>query len=161
LALPSQSAPNRITAKQEDTMPFDGAARAATAVMMFDELLAFFEDGKRWIRDDFHDGEGNRCLVGAMAYIRVNRDLRRTRVAGYLHRAMREQGFDKPLVNLNDGVADYEELAFFLRRSRDLAVADSDGVEPPPPRTVEPKTGARWHCLYNWRLHCPHEFEAV
>ena len=142
-------------------MPFDGAARSATAVMMFDELLAFFEDGRRWIRGDFHDGEGNRCLVGAMAHIRVKRGLGRTRVAGYLHRAMREQGFDKPLVNLNDGAADYEELAFFLRRARELAIAESDGVAPPPPRSLEQNTVARWHCLYNWRLNCPHELEAV
>ena len=115
-------------------MPFDGAARSATAVMMFDELLAFFGDGRRWIRGDFHGEEWNRCLVGVMAHIRVKRGLGRTRVAGYLHRAMHEQGFDKLLISLNDGAADYEELAFFLRRARELALAESNGVEAPPPQ---------------------------
>jgi hypothetical protein len=112
-------------------MPFDGATRAVTAVMMFDELLAFFEEGRHWLQGDFHDEDGNRCLVGAMAHIRLKRGLGRTRVAAYLHRAMGEQGFDRPLINLNDRAANYAELASFLRRARELAVAENNAVEPP------------------------------
>ena len=57
------------------------ATDAAKAVQMLDLLGEFFADGSRWIRGEFHDDDGNRCLVGAMRHIRAVRNFMATRRA--------------------------------------------------------------------------------
>jgi hypothetical protein len=47
------------------------ARNPAKAVEVPDGLLAFFGDrGEHWIRERLGDRHGNRCLVGALRYIR-------------------------------------------------------------------------------------------
>ena len=39
------------------------------AVQLLDLVLEFFAEGSNWIRGDYHDGHGRRCLVGAVEYL--------------------------------------------------------------------------------------------
>jgi len=40
------------------------------AIQMLDLLLEFFADGAHWTRGHYHDGDGWRCLIGALGYLR-------------------------------------------------------------------------------------------
>jgi hypothetical protein len=55
-------------------MPRD-AHSVAKAVDLLDLLIEFFDDGERWIKGKIDDGAGNRCLVGALHYIRDGHNL--------------------------------------------------------------------------------------
>ena len=46
------------------------------AIQMLDQLAEFFDNGRRWIKNDFHDGDGNRCLIGAMIHLRAVMNVR-------------------------------------------------------------------------------------
>ena len=46
-------------------------AETGKAVQVLDLLLEYFGDrGERWTRDGHDDGDGRRCLVGALNYLR-------------------------------------------------------------------------------------------
>jgi hypothetical protein len=98
------------------------AASAARAVDMFDLLIEFFEDGKRWITGEFADAAGNRCLVGAMRYIRAGHNLHGVPARYYLLRAMRHR--DEGLMMFNDCCKDFDELGNLILNARKLAVTD-------------------------------------
>src|SRR4029077_4395263 len=48
---------------------FMGARDPAEAVEVMDLLLKFFGDGERWVKGRLSDRRGNRCLVGALAFV--------------------------------------------------------------------------------------------
>ncbi|MFZ3236035.1 MAG: hypothetical protein WA184_11790 [Stellaceae bacterium] len=98
------------------------ATDAAKAVQMLDLLGEFFADGSRWIRGEFHDDDGNRCLVGAMRHIRAVRSLYGDPTRYYLQKAMAEEA--EGLVAFNDGCRDFTELRGLMLTARGLAVAD-------------------------------------
>ena len=98
------------------------AASTARAVDLLDLLIEFFEDGKRWITGEFADAAGNRCLVGAMRYIRAGHNLHGAPARYYLLRAMRGHG--EGLMMFNDWCKDYDELHTLIVNARNLAVAD-------------------------------------
>ena len=51
---------------REQPMP---EAETGQAVHVLDLLLEYFgEQGERWTRDRYDDGDGRRCLVGALHY---------------------------------------------------------------------------------------------
>jgi hypothetical protein len=101
------------------------AADAVKAVHMLDLLGEFFAGGSRWIRGEFHDDEGNRCLVGAMRHIRAVRNFYGDPTRYYLQKAMAEEA--EGLVAFNDGCRDFEELSGLMLQARRLAVADIAG----------------------------------
>jgi hypothetical protein len=45
-------------------------AKSGDVVAFLDRLLEFFENGARWKQGDLTDIGGNRCLVGAIDYVR-------------------------------------------------------------------------------------------
>ena len=101
-------------------MPRD-AHSAAKAVDMLDLLIEFFDDGERWIKGKLHDGAGNRCLVGALRYLR---DGHNPRV--YLLKAMQRSpktGWTG-LISFNDRCRDFGELREVILQARKLAIAD-------------------------------------
>lgn len=100
------------------------AADAAKAVQMIDLLCQFFDDGRRWIRDEFHDHDGNRCLVGAMRHIRAVRHFYGDPTRYYLQKAMAADEHEEGLVAFNDGCRDFAELRALMLKARRLAVAD-------------------------------------
>src|SRR5258708_39655127 len=44
-------------------------AETAKAVLLLDLMLEFFADDGRWTRGCYDDGNGGRCLVGALLHI--------------------------------------------------------------------------------------------
>ncbi len=45
------------------------------AVEFLDRLLGVFEGGRRWIRGDYDDGHGARCLVGGIAHVQSKQNI--------------------------------------------------------------------------------------
>ena len=43
----------------------------AKAVLMLDLLTEFFDGGRRWLKGNHHDDDGNACLFGALDYIAI------------------------------------------------------------------------------------------
>ena len=59
-----------ITLSQERPMP---EAETGQALQVLDLLLDYFgDDGERWTRDHYDDGDGRRCLVGALVICAAN-----------------------------------------------------------------------------------------
>jgi hypothetical protein len=106
-------------------MPFDGTdPRAAAAIAMIDALLDFFDGGKKWLHHGFHNDDGNRCLVSAMAHIRQRDKTRGDHASRYIRLAVRGSPrmlLAHSLMSLNDACTDYAELADILRCARAIA----------------------------------------
>jgi hypothetical protein len=119
-------------------MPFDGTdPRAAVAIAMIDALLAYFDDGNKWLATGaFHDAHGRRCLVSAMAHIRHRDKTAGDPTSRYIRRAVRgmPQASEPTIGGINHSCLDYPELADILRRARAFAAG-----APPGPITQEAK----------------------
>ena len=106
-------------------MPRD-AHSVAKAVDLLDLLIEFFDDGERWIKGKIDDGAGNRCLVGALHYIRDGHNLYGAPTRLYLLKAMQRSpktGWTG-LISFNDRCRDFGELRQVILQARKLAVAD-------------------------------------
>ena len=99
------------------------ANSAAKAVDMLDLLLEFFEGGKYWMKGDFVDDAENRCLVGAMRFIRTAHNLHGAPARHYLLRAMTPQDRRWGLIAFND-FRRFAQIDALIRKARQLAVAD-------------------------------------
>jgi hypothetical protein len=62
----------------------------AQAVHMLDLLAEFFDGGRRWLKNDFHYGDGNRCLISALAHLRAVMKVQGDGTAYYLRLAQRQ-----------------------------------------------------------------------
>jgi hypothetical protein len=58
------------------------------AVQMLDLLLDFFADGAHWTRGRFDDGQGGRCLIGALGYLQRKHHVASSGAAYFLKEAM-------------------------------------------------------------------------
>jgi hypothetical protein len=54
------------TPNPERPMP---EVKTGEAVQLLDLMVEYFEDDAPWIRGQFYDGHGRRCLVGAIHYL--------------------------------------------------------------------------------------------
>ena len=118
-------------------MPFDGTdPRAAAAIAMIDALLAYFDDGDKWMAGDFHDAHGRSCLLSAMAHIRHRDKTAGDPTSRYIRLAVRgmPHASEQTIGGINDFCLDYPELADILRRARAFAAGT-----PPGPITQEAK----------------------
>jgi hypothetical protein len=70
------------------------------AVQMLDLLLEFFVDGARWTRGCYHDGNGRRCLIGALDYLPRKHHVPSDAAMYFLKEAMPRRTF--ALVYFND-----------------------------------------------------------
>jgi hypothetical protein len=109
----------------------------AKAVLLLDSLLQFFGDnGEHWIRQRLDDGNGNRCLVGAMEYIRRNGHPGARRItADYISAAIRPRpvkDVSQRLIAFNDRCKNFDELRAVIIEARKLAQADAAQSEPQP-----------------------------
>ena len=57
---------------------------------MLDLLAEFFDGGRRWLKNDFHYGDGNRCLISALAHLRAVMKVQGDGTAYYLRLAQRQ-----------------------------------------------------------------------
>lgn len=97
------------------------------AVQVLDLLLEYFgERGERWTRHRYDDGDGRRCLVGALGYLRCKHRIPSENAECFLHEAMK-QGFPHRrggLVYFNDHCRSFAELRSVIVEARTLAVSD-------------------------------------
>ena len=74
---------------------------AGKAVQMLDLLLEFFgKDGAHWSRGRYDDGQGGRCLIGALDYLRRKHRISSEEAGYFLREAMPHRRF--PLIYFND-----------------------------------------------------------
>lgn len=99
-------------------------AETGNAVRLLDLLLAFFADGGRWLRGRYHDGDGRRCLVGAVLYLRHEHRLPSDGAVSFLEEAMPRRGFG--LVYFNDHrCRNVAELRSVIVKARTLALGEA------------------------------------
>jgi hypothetical protein len=100
------------------------------AVQMLDMLLEFFgEEGRRWIRGDWHDPSGRRCIAGAMAYVGRIMNLKHHHAGYYLLEVLPFCPKTSPfthgrIVSFNDACASYDEIRAVILKARELAQAE-------------------------------------
>jgi hypothetical protein len=104
---------------------------AAKAVQMLDLLTEFFDNGQRWIKDEFHDEKGNRCLISAMAHLRAATNLRGDPTSHYLREAQPQWRY-KSIIEFNDESRSYHTIRVLISRARALALADMLRLTPNP-----------------------------
>ena len=115
-------------------------ARALKSVRMLDLLIEFFDGGAHWITGDFHNGDGARCLVGAMQHLRAVHRLSGDPTRDYLLAAMPRHWRYAGLMEYNDHCR-FSELLITLCRARRLAMCDAHGL-PKPAAEGEPRDKA-------------------
>ena len=92
-------------------------ASALKSVHMLDLLIAFFDGSANWITGDFHNGDGARCLVGAMQHLRAVHRLSGDPTRDYLLAAMPRNWRFAGLMEYNDHCR-FSELLSTLCRAR-------------------------------------------
>src|SRR6266446_4283783 len=92
---------------------------------MLDLLLEFFADGGRWTRGRYHDGNGRRCLIGALNYLRREHHVQSDAAMYFLQEAMPRRTF--ALVYFNDlRCASFGELRSVIIKARALALGEAE-----------------------------------
>jgi hypothetical protein len=96
-------------------------AKIAQAVQLLDLMLEHFADDCHWTRGRYDDGNGGRCLVGALLHLSRKHRLPRAPAIALLQDAMPRPGL--PLVHFNDtccgGVAELRSMILKARRLAD------------------------------------------
>ena len=104
-------------------------AENGKAVQVLDLLLEYFgERGERWTRDRYDDGQGRRCLVGALHYLRGQHRVSSESAECFLHEAIKQGRPYKRggLVYFNDRCRSYAELRSAIIEARTLALRDAE-----------------------------------
>jgi hypothetical protein len=114
----------------------------AKALQMLDSLAEFFDNGRRWLKGDWHDDDGNRCLISAMYHLRAVMNLYGDGTGYYLRMAQPEMTRQR-IEYFNDEAASYDEIRALIDRARTLAESDRDKgpklqvvEKPPAPRKI-------------------------
>src|SRR5215467_8663278 len=95
-------------------------ADTAKAVQLLDLMLEFFVDDGHWARGCYNDGNGGRCLVGALLHISRQHKLPTAPAIALLQDAMPRPGL--PLVHFNDTrCGSISELRSIILKARLLA----------------------------------------
>ena len=92
----------------------------AKAVQLLDLMLEFFADDGHWARGCYEDGNGGRCLAGALLHLSRKYRLPPAPVIALLQDAMPRPGL--PLVHFNDSrCGSVAELRSVILKARRLA----------------------------------------
>src|SRR6516225_4256588 len=95
-------------------------AEIGQAVQLLDLMLEFFADDNHWARGCYDDGDGGRCLVGALLHLSRAYRLPAAPVMALLQDAMPRPGL--PLVHFNDThCGSIAELRSIILKARRLA----------------------------------------
>ena len=95
-------------------------AKIAQAVQLLDLILEHFADHGHWTRGRYDDGNGGRCLVGALLHLSHKHRLPRAPAVALLQDAMPRPGL--PLVHFNDTCCgSVTELRSIILKARRLA----------------------------------------
>jgi hypothetical protein len=129
-------------------MPFDGLdagprrllkrdPRGAESALVLDMVEFFFQGGRLWTQYSATAGNGERCLVEAIRYVRRQIRSRSDRAQHYLARAIRQTCRDWRGVRESRDVVEgyndtrgrtYPEIVLVIRAAKMLAEADAQRV---------------------------------
>jgi hypothetical protein len=104
-------------------------AETGQAVRVLDLLLEYFgDDGERWTRDHYDDGDGRRCLVGALSYLRCKHRIPSESAECFLHEAMKQGPPPRRggLVYFNDRCESFAELRAVIVEARAIALGEAE-----------------------------------
>jgi hypothetical protein len=93
-------------------------------VPFLDLLLDYFADGTGWTRGDLDDGHGQRCLVGAIHYLRRKHQIPSSEAESLLQEALPRGHCHLAL--FNDRCANVADLRALIANARTLAVATAE-----------------------------------
>ena len=100
-------------------------AEIAKAVQLLDLMLTFFADDGHWTRGCYDDGNGGRCLVGALMHLGRQNRLPTAPAIAPLQDAMPRPGL--PLVHFNDTrCGSIAELRAVILKARGLAQDEAE-----------------------------------
>ena len=100
-------------------------AKIAQAVELLDLMLEHFADDGHWTRGRYEDGNGGRCLVGALLHLSRKHRLPRAPAIALLQDAMPRPGL--PFVHFNDTrCGSAAELRSVIVKARRLARDDAE-----------------------------------
>src|SRR5262245_4289079 len=104
-------------------------AETGQAVQVLDLLLEYFGDnGEHWTRDRYDDGDGRRCLVGALRYLRCKHRIPSEGAECFLHEAMKHGLPPRRggLVYFNDRCQSFAELRAVILEARAIALGEAE-----------------------------------
>jgi hypothetical protein len=97
--------------------------KAIESVVVLNLLERLFDRGNCWVQHQLDDGQGNRCLVGGLMFIRSVRD--GGDCAGkYLSRAISIAYGGGTLIEMNDGADSFAYVRSMIELARNLAQTD-------------------------------------
>src|SRR6266481_4163918 len=104
-------------------------AKAAEAVRLLSSLLRLFgKEGEHWTRGKFFDGDGARCLVGAIDHLHGRRDMPADGAEQYLSAAIwprRKPGYvPEHLIRFNDRCKNFDRIRAVIVKARARAQRD-------------------------------------
>lgn len=131
--------PTPATRKQRIVKPLSAITntRHAKPKEVLDLLLAFFADGRRWIKGRMVDKQGNRCLMGGLEYVREHHqiDWQSTNEAERcLCRALPKRRNQHSLIAFNDSSSSFAEVRALILKAQELAALPDTGKQPRPRR---------------------------
>jgi hypothetical protein len=98
---------------------------------MLDLTLEFLEAGKRWIQQmAYHDGRGNRCMVGALQYVRRRHGISGDGTRHYLLHVQAPHRIQSVSDYSELTCRDFEDVRAWIQAARRLAVADLEQRQP-------------------------------
>jgi hypothetical protein len=121
-------------------------ANNGNPVQFLDLLLDYFADGARWTQGDLDNGDGGRCLVGAIHYLRCRHQIPSVAAESLLQEVLPRGHCHLAL--FNDRCADIAELRVLIANARALAVAAAGRQR--PERPVAARLG-RWRILLRFK----------
>ena len=99
------------------------------AVLMLDLVMEFFDAGRHWTKGQYHDGRGNRCMLGAMQHIRKVHNLTGDPTRYYLLEAQPQHRIT-PVNWYNDSCPCFGAVFEWVLAARKLALADLEKEQP-------------------------------
>jgi hypothetical protein len=108
-------------------------AKSGDAVAFLDLLLEFFADGRRWTRGIDKDDAGNRCLVGAIRYVKDTYKISPIEAEAALREALplplRKHSDRFHLIVFNDSRTSFADIRKLIHAARALALKARERVE--------------------------------
>lgn len=109
-------------------------AETSKTVQLIDSLLDFFADDRHWLRGDYHDDDGRRCLVDAVCHLAARHQLPYGPVMSALDEALPDRQVG--LIRFNDLYCrSIAELRAVILKARALAIQHDEHERTAPRRS--------------------------
>jgi hypothetical protein len=97
---------------------------AGKSVQVLDSLLKYFANERHWVKNNYRDGGGGRCLVSAVMHFSATLRLPKAQVISLLEAALPQRQMG--LVTFNDRCRTVDELRTVIRQARAIALENAE-----------------------------------